>query len=99
LRRVKPSELEGYNYIYCALVFIPGGSLIGIAARRLSMQRLVEVLVPVIGLLLPAIFFELMLIWISGRTFAFGNLLLSILLAISGSLWINADRCSLVSQV
>jgi glycopeptide antibiotics resistance protein len=93
LRLVKPSELEGYNYIYYSLVFIPGGSLIGIAARRLSRQKLDEVLVPVIGLLMPAIFFELMLIWISGRTFAFGNLLLSILLAISGSLWINADRC------
>jgi hypothetical protein len=91
-RRVKPSELEGYNYIYYALLFIPGGSLIGIVARKITMQNFDEVLVLVIGLLVPAILLEFMLIWISGRTFSIGNLLLSILLPISGSLWINADR-------
>ena len=107
-RRVKPSELEGYNYIYYALLFIPGGSLIGIVARRISMQRLDEMLILVIGLLIPAVLFEFMLIFISGRIFSIGNLLLSILLGIGGSLWINADRspsinevdhCSLVPQV
>jgi glycopeptide antibiotics resistance protein len=107
-RRIKTSELEGYNYIYYALLFIPGGSLIGIAARRITMQNLNPALALVIGLLIPAIFFELMLIWISGRMFSFVNIVLSILLAISGSLWISADRrpstheadlCSLVPLV
>ena len=97
IHRSKPSELEGYNYIYYALLFVPAGSLIGIAARTLLAQKL-EVLVLVIGLILPGIILEFILIWTSGRSFSIGNLLLSIFLAIGGSLWINADRHLSVSK-
>ena len=36
VRHIKTNELEGYTYIYYALVFVPGGVLLGLAARRLK---------------------------------------------------------------
>jgi hypothetical protein len=84
--------LEGYSYIYYALVFVPGGILLGVAVRRLNAWGVQEVLLVGIMIVLPGISLEIILVRVSGRPFSFGNVLLSLLLAIAGAMWINADR-------
>ena len=43
-------------------------------------------------LLIPAVMFDLTLVYISGRPLSPANLALSVILALGGSLWINADH-------
>jgi glycopeptide antibiotics resistance protein len=91
-RHVKPNELEGYTYIYYALVFFPGGALIGLGARHVASKGAWKVLYLVITALASCVCLEFLLVWVSGRPFSFGNVLLSIVLTIAGILWINSDR-------
>ena len=91
VRHIKVNELEGYTYIYYALVFIPGGVLIGLTARRIR-WGVQEALSLTIALVLPCIILEMILVRVSGRAFSFGNLFLSALFTIAGFVWIDADR-------
>ena len=93
VRHVKAGELEGYTYIYYALVFFPGGALLGIGARRVipgSTRRLLYIA----AALASSVCLELVLVRVSGRPFSPGNVLLSIGFTIAGILWINSDRGS-----
>ena len=92
IRHIKTNELEGYSYIYYALVFVPGGILLGVVVRRLNAWGVQEVLLVGIMIILPGISLEIILVRVSGRPFSFGNVFLSLLLAIAGAMWINADR-------
>ena len=91
IRHIKVNELEGYTYIYYALVFIPGGVLLGLTARRMR-WGVQEALSLGIALVLPCIILETILVRVSGRTFSFGNVFLSALFTIAGFVWIDADR-------
>jgi len=91
IRHIKVNELEGYTYIYYALVFIPGGVLLGLTARRMR-WGVQEALALAIALVLPCIILEITLVRVSGRAFSFANVVLSALFAIAGFAWINADR-------
>ena len=91
VRHIKVNELEGYTYIYYALVFVPGGVLLGLATRRIK-WRVKEALSLVVALVLPCIILEMILIKVSGRAFSFGNVFVSAFFTIAGFLWINADR-------
>jgi glycopeptide antibiotics resistance protein len=92
VRQIKMSELEGYTYIFYALVFMPGGVLLGVAARRIKSWSAKEALVLGIAVLLASVCLEVLLVQVSGRAFAPHNILLSVLLVIGGILWVNADR-------
>jgi hypothetical protein len=92
LRRVKPNELSGYNYIYYALIFFPGAALLGLAARRLPAGGLTGYLTLGVMTLAIPLLLDLVLVHVSGRWFSPANVLLSIGLVVSGGLWINADR-------
>jgi glycopeptide antibiotics resistance protein len=92
LRRVKSSELEGYNYVYLVLVFLPGGILLGIAGRRLHLRSPATSLLMAVGFLFPALVLEKILVTVSGRPASAENIALSLCLAIAGSIWVNADR-------
>lgn len=92
LRRIKPPELAGYNYIYYALVFFPGGVLLGMAARRWPAGEVANYLTFGAVILVIPLLLESLLVLGSGRRFSLGNVVLSIVLFIGGSLWINADR-------
>jgi hypothetical protein len=92
IRHIKTNELEGYSYIYYALVFVPGGILLGVAARRITAWGVQEALSAGIALVLPGITLEITLDRVSGRSFSFGNVFLSFLFAIAGAVWIDADR-------
>jgi hypothetical protein len=89
--RVIPAELDGYDYIYDALVFVPGGILMGIAARGARLRTLVGAVLWGIGVCLPPTILESILAALSGRTLSRANVSLCILLSIAGALWIDAD--------
>ncbi len=91
VRHIKVNELEGYTYIYYALVFIPAGVLLGLTTRR-TKWGVQEALSLAIALVLPCIILEMTLVRVSGRAFSFANIVLSALFAIAGFAWINADR-------
>ena len=92
IRHIKTNELEGYTYIYYALVFVPGGVLLGFAARRLITLGLKEMLVLALAIVMSCIFLEMLLVRISGRAFSLFNVFLSTLFVIAGLVWINAGR-------
>ena len=92
IRQIKTIELEGYTYIYYVLVFVPGGVLLGLAARRSTTLGVREILVFILAIVLPSIFLEMLLVWISGRPFSLFSVFLSVLFVIAGIIWINADR-------
>jgi len=91
-RHIKTIELEGYTYIYYALVFVPGGVLLGFAARQLPAPDVRGILVLMSAIVVPPIFLEMLLVRISGRAFSLFNVFLSALFVIAGIVWINADR-------
>jgi ABC-type uncharacterized transport system permease subunit len=88
----KTNELEGYTYIYYALVFVPGGVLLGLAARQLITLGVGETPVLALAIVVPSILLEMLLVRISGRAFSLFNVSLSALFAIAGIIWINLDR-------
>jgi glycopeptide antibiotics resistance protein len=96
IRRVKPSELVVYKYVYYALLFFTGGILLGITCRKLDMKRITTYLPLGAALLLPPIFLEIILVHVSGRARSLGDIVLGFCLAVGGSLWINADRSKIV---
>jgi len=94
IRHIRTPELEGYQYLFCALVFIPAGCLLGLAWRTMTSRWLAKVSLLLPGFILPSVILEAMLVHVSGRAVSFENVGLSILLAAAGSLWINTDRAS-----
>jgi VanZ like family len=95
-RRVKSGELEGYSYIYYALIFCFPGAILGIAARNLDPPRVAAFLWLACGILIPGMLLEWILVSTSGRSFSVDYLGLSVLLAAASFLWINSDRWTLV---
>jgi hypothetical protein len=92
IRRIKPAELEGYNYVYDALIFFPAGALLGIAVKGLKSRNLLSYFAVGVLLLLPVWIFAEILSHFSRRSASFNTMALCLVLAIAGSLWINSDR-------
>ena len=92
IRRVKPSELEGYNIIFYAIVFFIAGALLGFSAffRRIRLA-LPALLFSLFALCLAALILEFILARTSGRIFSSANVALSVALGIAGYLWSMAD--------
>jgi len=95
IRRIKTPELELYQYVFYTIVFFPAGCLVGLASRALAAHGVVRLSLVLSGLVLPSVILEAVLVHVSGRTVSFENIFLSILLAASGSIWINSNRGSL----
>jgi glycopeptide antibiotics resistance protein len=92
IRRVKAVELAGYNYIFYAIIFFPIGCLLGFAWRRSSTGWVGRLPFILAGFLLPAFVLEWVLVDAAGRSMSLQNIWLAALLALAGSLWMNADR-------
>jgi VanZ family protein len=92
VRRVKPAELEGYNYIYDVLIFFPAGAFLGIAITTIKSRKLVGYSSVAALFLLPPWIFDQILGQASHRSASFGTVVLCFILAVGGSLWINSDR-------
>jgi hypothetical protein len=98
IRRVKPKELDGYRYIFYALVFFPAGCLLGFAWRTVTPAQFGRFLLLFFIFLLPCGLLEIVLVRTSGRAISLGGIAFSILFLVAGSLWINADRGALTSR-
>ncbi len=92
IRRIKPAELEGYNYAYDALIFFPAGALLGIVITRIRNREVLGFLGVVALFLLPPWIFDEVLAILTRRPVSFQTMALCLVLAIAGSLWINSDR-------
>jgi glycopeptide antibiotics resistance protein len=95
VRHVKAAELMGYHYVFYAIVFVPVGCLLGVAWRRSTVPWTGRLCFTVVGLLLSAVLLEWALLDAASRRFSFENICLSVVLAIAGGLWINADNRTL----
>jgi glycopeptide antibiotics resistance protein len=91
LGRARPGELEGYDYVYYLLVFLPGGFIFGVAVRKLNSLNFKLAIPIALGFLLPAILLEQILVSVSSRPISLHTIALSLCLIIAGSLWANAD--------
>jgi hypothetical protein len=92
IRWGRTPELDEYNYAYDALIFIPAGARLGLAATRKGPRDIAVYALLVAGFLLPPWLFELTLSRTSGGPFSLGTLVLALCLLPAASLWINADR-------
>jgi hypothetical protein len=91
LIRIKTDELVAYSVLYNSLIFLPLGFLLGLAARIAPRKGKPAKLVLAVGIFLPAILLEGLLVWISGRQVSIFQLSVSISLTIAGMLWTNLD--------
>jgi glycopeptide antibiotics resistance protein len=91
IRVIRPDELEGYEYIFYMLVFFPAGCFLGVAWRRIGGLRLRSFLGISLWVLIPPMLFEILLERVGDRPAAPEYVFLSILFAVMGTLWINAD--------
>jgi hypothetical protein len=91
VRRINSDELEGYEYIFYGLVFIPAGCLLGIAWRHVAGRRFSSLLGIGLWILIPPVLFEALLIYVGRRPVSPRYVVLSILFTVAGALWVNAD--------
>jgi VanZ family protein len=89
--RIRTPDLEGYRYGYYACVFLPLGALLGIAARGKVQTKPSRVVVLAAFALISAVALELALMRVTARSLSPGNVVLSLVLLLAGSLWVNAD--------
>jgi VanZ family protein len=90
--RVWASDLTGYLVTYDMLTFIPAGLLLGMIARKEPFRKPAGRFLLLLGFLVPPIFYELILVWVSGRAFSLWEIILCLLLTLLGAWLMNADR-------
>jgi VanZ like family len=89
---IKSGELDGYHYIFYAIVFLPAGCLLGVGWRKLASQASARLLLVLVGVLVVPVLFQIALAVGGGTSVWLGNIVLSMLLVLAGSFWVNADR-------
>jgi hypothetical protein len=89
--RIKTDELVAYSVLYDALVFLPMGFFLGLAARIIPCRSPFRELYLGLGIVVPAMLVETLLVSISGRHVSTLQLALSIWLTIAGMVWMNLD--------
>jgi len=92
VRHVKQSELNGYNYIYYAIVFLLPGTLLGIAMRKQLWRQTLPLVISLSTIVAAPAVLECILVRTNGRDFSFGNFELSVAMVILGILWMNCDN-------
>jgi VanZ family protein len=91
VKHLKTGELEGYRYVYYALVFWPVGCLLGFGWRKSPKDFLSLAAAAVFGIVLPSALFELVLVHFGTQPFSTGNVALAIAFSFLGWLWINLE--------
>jgi len=89
--RIKTDELVAYSGLYDSLVFLPIGFLLGLAVRIMPRGSTSCGLGIFVGVFLPGILLECLLVGVSERHVSMVQLSLTIGLTIAGILWINLD--------
>jgi len=92
IRRIRPSELEGYSYTFYAFVFFVSGAMVGLLRPRGDTEITPHTFVAIIlALLAMAFLLEFVLVCVSGRSMSFSHVELSFVLGIAGYLWAETD--------
>ena len=89
---IRTEYLPGYEVLYSTFVFLPSGMLIGLAVRSDVASKMVQRFVLGIFLAAPPILLEAYLAWLGHRQISLYNMFISLILACTGALLINADR-------
>jgi VanZ family protein len=90
--RMKTSEWDGYIVMYDTMIFLPVGCLLGMVARKMRAQKCAARLLLVLGLALPSVLYEFILVWVSGRAASPWQVSLCLFLTVLGVWLINVDR-------
>ena len=90
-RIAKSAELEGYMYIFYALVFVFGGALLGSSALHRDFGLVSAFGLSSLILWVSAWFFERVLVSVSGRIYSWNYLIFSVVLGLTGFLWSVSD--------
>lgn len=85
-------DLAGDLIVYDALVFVPLGLLLGMAARKIRKRKVAGWLLLASGIAFPALVLEALLVRESGRAFSVHQMALCAGFCLFGLLLINADR-------
>ena len=91
-QNMKQTELNGYAYIYYAILFLPAGMALALAFREQSWRSIPAFAMLVAAVLLAPAVLEWILLRENGRSFSPGNFVLSSVWVILGLLWMNSDR-------
>ena len=90
--RIYAYSMDGYLVIYDTLIYFPAGMLLGTIARKQASQVTAGRLLLFLGLLLPSALYQFILVWVSGKSVSWQEILLCVLLTLLGAWFINADR-------
>jgi VanZ family protein len=90
--RVRASDLTGYLITYDALMFIPAGLLLGLIARKEPFRKPAGKVLVLLGVLLPTVFYEFIIVAVSGKAVSLWEIILCLSLTLLGAWLINADR-------
>jgi VanZ family protein len=90
--RVLAVNLDGYSVTYDVLIFLPAGLLLGMIARKDPSRKPAGRFLLLLGFLLPSVFYEFILVWVSGRAVSGWEIFLCLLLTLLGAWLINADH-------
>lgn len=92
IRPVKQGELNGYRYIFYAVVFLPVGFLIAILARNLVWSAWRVRIAFIVAVLVMPLALECELALLDHRLFSLRNFCFAAGMVLGGLLWTNADR-------
>jgi hypothetical protein len=95
VRRVKTVELQGYRYVFYALMFFPAGCLLGFVWRCTEARPFSGLSLIALASLLPPILLEIILVRVGGQGVSPGNFGLAFATTCAGSLWINIGGTTL----
>jgi hypothetical protein len=96
--RVLAVNLDGYSVSYDVLIFLPAGLLLGMIARKDPSRKPAGRILLLLGFLLPSVFYEFVLVWVSGRAVSWWEMIVCLLLTLLGAWLINADRSDGILQ-
>jgi hypothetical protein len=89
-RDMRPSALDLYSCGYYFVVFFTDGILVGIVMRRIGLRPLMLPVAVALGIVIPALLLEFILVGVSGRPISWAFAAYSAGTGIAGMLWINA---------
>ena len=92
LHGIKSGELEGYHDIFYAIVFLPAGCLLGLGWRKVAPRAVPRLLLVLLSAVILPVLFEMGLAFWGTTSLWFGNVVLSALLVLAGTFWVNADN-------
>jgi len=90
-RRVIPAELDGYTYLYEALIFGPVGLLLGLGTIRGDSRQKLGLVILVAATVASPLIYQLTLSRVSHRPILLHFLIVEMALILLAAFWINAD--------